>query len=118
MFRSQAFLRQFASTPEDDRVAYFRRFLPPLPEGMADDLFAGVEDRLLSDPESFEQTLADMVDMMWMQYDDTADPLATEEWQLLRDLIDQYAIDLDMQLVEYVMERVVNHRALGEGGDT
>lgn len=114
MFRSQAFLKQFSSTSQDERIDCFQRFLPTLPAGMSDDLYAGVEDRLASDPEVFEQTLAEMVDLLWMQYDDSVDPIATEEWRLLRELMDEYAVQLDMQLVEYVMERVVNHRALND----
>lgn len=79
---------------------------------MADDLFGEVEERLAADHERFAQTLADIVDLLWMQYDDAADPLETEEWRLLRDLVDQYAAELDMPLIEYVMTRVVDHRAL------
>ena len=112
MFRSQAFLKQLRSSNEGGDVDSFRRFLPALPEGMADDLYAGVEERIGSEEERFRRTLADIIDLMWMQYDDTHDPLAHEDWLLVRDLIDQYAIDLDMARVEYVMERVVSHRAL------
>ncbi len=53
-----------------------------------------------------------MVDLFWMQYDDEADPLSREDWSVLRDLIDEHAQELELSLVQYVMERVVSHKAL------
>ncbi len=113
MFRSQAFLKSLSGTTGDDRVACFTRYLPPLPNGLADDLYAGVEERI-GDSDQFDQTLAEIVDLMWMQYDDTGNPLEIAEWRLLRELVDQYAVELDMPRVEYIMERVVAHHALDD----
>lgn len=64
------------------------------------------------DDEARIQALADMVDLLHQQYDEQADPLSTADWALLRDCVDEYAHDLDMNLVQYVMERVVSHKAL------
>lgn len=121
MFHSQNFLtkgRRIAHDPPDhggthvkDLETLFLRHLPGLPEGFGGAVFAYVMD---SDREAAEkqQLLADLLDLTWMQYDDQADPLSREDWSFLRDLIDEYAPELELDLVQYVMERVVSHHAL------
>ena len=93
--------------------ALFLRHAPDLPNGMASEVFlhAVQSDR---PPEELPQHLADMVDLLWMQYDDEADPLQQDDWLVLRDLVDENAVELDLALVQYIMERVVSHHAIGE----
>ena len=89
----------------------FTRQLSHLPADLTADMFGHCTTTRTSADEQI-QVLADMLDLMHQQYDDDADPLTVEDWQALRDIIDQYALDLQMELVQYVMERVVSHRAL------
>lgn len=97
----------FTSALEDLFVASVRQ----VPEQMARDLAAhGSASRPEQDDRL--QLLADMVDLLHQQYDEQADPLTTEDWAVLRDVVDEHAVDLDMELVQYVMERVVSHHAL------
>lgn len=89
----------------------FTRQLSHLPAELTADLFS----HCMGSREEFDarvQVLADILDLMYQQYDDEADPLTVADWEVLRETIDQYALDLDMSLVQYVMERVVSHHAL------
>ncbi len=91
------------------------RHVPGVPRDLARDLFAALTDTPVQSAEEIEtliQTLADMVDLFAQQYDDNADPFGTREWEILRDLVDSYAQELDVEVIQYVMERVVSHKAL------
>lgn len=100
--------------PELPRVEeLFLRHAPALPGGMAAAVFThAVETGEAT--EDLPQRLADLVDLLWMQYDDEADPLRREDWVVLRDLVDENAAELDLPLVQYIMERVVSHHAIDE----
>lgn len=78
---------------------------------MCAELCAGVVPRF-DDRDALVQRLADLVDLLWMEYDGDADPLERQDWEVVRDVVDEYAPELEMDLVQYVMERVVEHRAL------
>ena len=131
MYRSRTFLTQCKRLPRTTGPAetrtleeLFLKHLPPLPEGMGAEVFEHALQLGLdrdetaeptgagADPEETHQLLADLVDLLWMQYDDEADPLTKENWAFLRDLMDEYASELDLPMVQYVMERVVSHHAL------
>ena len=121
MFHSRSFIahvqkaRKAAAGNEEvlqrDIEHQFRRQAPQIPEDMTGDLVSyalGARD----DRDDQIQLLADLLDLVQQQYDETADPLLSQDWQLVRDLVDQYALELDMSLVQYIMERVVSHHAL------
>jgi len=121
MFHSRSFIthaHKIRKHAADDSTAYAReleaRFaqqLSHLPAEVAADLFAHCTSTR-SDGDEQIQALGDLLDLMHQQYDDDADPLHPEDWVLLREIIDQHAGELDMTLIQYVMERVVSHRAL------
>ena len=52
--------------------------------------------------------LADMVDIFNMEYDENVDTLEKEDWIYLKDLVNSWALDMDMDLVTYVMQLVVS----------
>ena len=121
MFRSQRFiaqedrLRKKATVDSDDYLSeledLFRQSATHLPAGLMSDLFMhGVQSR--EHPDERRQALGDLLDLVWLQYDDSADPLDERDWSTVRDVIDQYAMSLDMSLVHYVMERVMSHHAI------
>lgn len=124
MYRSSTFLKHSRRLPratESDLQdpanqaleELFLRHLPKLPRGIGLEILShaiqGEHDR---DRDQLYQFLADMVDLFWMEYDDEANPLTREDWEVLRDIIDEYAQELDLTLVQYVMERVVSNNAL------
>ncbi|POQ99069.1 hypothetical protein AU468_10650 [Alkalispirochaeta sphaeroplastigenens] len=121
MFHSQKFLTQCrkvplqaflsAGTEQDQLESLFARFLGAVPRELARDLLdhtletAGTRDEA-------QQKLADLVDLFWLQYDDAADPLTFPDWELLRETVNTWAQELDIDLVQYIMERVLTHKAL------
>jgi hypothetical protein len=121
MFHSRSFIAQAqkirkhaAGDPEvfaRDLEERFTRQLSPLPAEAAAELFSHCTTTR-TDVDEQVQVLGDIIDLLHQQYDDAADPLLPEDWILLREIIDQHADELDMALIQYVMERVVSHRAL------
>jgi hypothetical protein len=53
-----------------------------------------------------------VVDLFAQDYDESADPLGDEDWRFLRDIVSDYAVDLDMDIVNYVMKLVVDHHQI------
>lgn len=121
MFHSRSFMAHAQKTRkhhrddpdaiERDLEAYFIRQVPQVGNELAADLFAHIWQSR-SDFTDRTQSLGDILDLLFQQYDDETDPLTQEDWEVLRDSIDQHALDLDMSLVQYVMERVVAHHAI------
>jgi len=104
--------------PEDlrDQVGdAFTSSLPGIPAEMGEELFQHFYDRAVPEGSPFYLAmerltiLGDVVDLMFTDYDDEADPLASEDWEAIRDIVSAYAVDLDMDLVNYVMKRIVSH---------
>ena len=56
--------------------------------------------------------LGDVMDALHEQYDTENDPLTTEDWSVLGGVISDNALDLDMELVTYVMKLAVEHKAV------
>ena len=88
--------------------------LTELPAGMADELFAHFGRELVTATEEemygdCAQRLADVIDLFDYDYDLDDDPLLAEDWQVIRDIVSEHALVLDMRLVSYVMSLVVDH---------
>jgi len=62
--------------------------------------------------EGRNEILCDFCDLLLLDYDELSDPLTQEDWEFISDVISEYSTVLDMELVEYVMMRVVEHKAL------
>lgn len=112
MFHSKKFLAALRGTPQqEDAIAeVMTRHARHIPEEMVQELCSGVLEQ--TPQEEWAQKLADIVDLLHQQYDEVADPLVEADWRVLRDMIDSYAEDLSLDLIQYVMERVVDHKAL------
>lgn len=121
MFRSSSFVAQaerLERRHRDDPVALragleeiFRAGLRGIPPTMVAELFAYLFEQY-EQGTADRQRLGDVLDLMAMDYDDAADPLAVEDWSVLADLVNEFAGELDMSLVQYIMERVLEHKAL------
>lgn len=53
------------------------------------------------------EKLGDMVDLFAMGYDSGYNQLGDEDWDYLKELVNAYALDMDMDVVTYVMQHVV-----------
>lgn len=123
MYRSSSFVNQcrrsLRGTPQPADVQHriveeqFVRALMQAPAELARELFGALVETRDDTMDELLQLLGDLVDLFAMEYDDQADPLGAPEWEILRDLVDSYAEELDMARIQYVMERVVSHGALG-----
>lgn len=92
------------------------RSLPPLPEPMKEDLVSyflhptslDTGDEVRARAEYFSA----VVDLFACDYDTEADPLRSEDWAFLRELVNDFAVELDMTIVNYVMRLVVDHHQI------
>jgi len=89
----------------------FTRSLPARAAGLAAELFTYITVEII-DSSRPESLLGDFIDLLWQDYDEKADPLEPRDWDVLKDLIDENAHELDMDLVQYVMEQIVAHDRL------
>ncbi len=129
MFVSERFLgrlaklrKQYREAPEEEQIRLVREaFLGMargLPERMPEELFELVTDRILdrSDNESVfideAKYLADVADLFAGRYDEENDPIHPDDWELIGDVVNDYALDLDMPTVNYVMRLVVDHHGV------
>ena len=87
--------------------ARFLRHLPQLPSELGQELFSHCYRRWEAGAGDF--IFGDILDLMQQQYDEDNDPLSEEDWETVRDIVSSYAVELDMQLVTYVMRKVVDH---------
>ncbi len=129
MFSSDRFLKRLAKLRKEHREApteeqikltrpLFIGFLRSLPPQMADELFDVFNDRIverMGDDELYfdaAQYLADVADLFAEQYDTDHDPLVQEDWPLVSQIVNDFAVDLDMETVNYVMQLVVEHHGV------
>jgi len=54
------------------------------------------------------EKLSDMVDLFHLNYDDGYNQLGLEDWVYLKDLVNVWALEMDMDTVTYVMQLVVD----------
>ena len=98
----------FENSPEltDELQELFIKSLGQ-PEDMALDLFEHVLDG-----QDLEDThvvrLSDLVDLLQMNYDEGFNRLGIDDWKYLKDLVNGWAMEMDMDIVTYVMQNVVD----------
>jgi hypothetical protein len=102
----------------DEVADAFRDSLSGLPEGVSEDLFQHFFfKRVAPDAEPLQiidrlELLGDAVDLFHGEYGAGADPFDEEDWHTFRDVVSEYAHDMDMDVVNYVMKLVVEKRML------
>ena len=90
-----------------------------LPEQMRDEVFQYLVDRYAARgaqfPDFFAYTdyLGDFIDLLNLDYDEQRDPLFPEDWEYLRDIMSDFAEDLDMGVVSYTMGLVLKKGYIG-----
>ncbi|WP_455381737.1 hypothetical protein [Salinispira pacifica] len=124
MFASERFRRrvnrirkEFRNASEEDvqreLLRAFDLVLSHIPEDMRADLFQYFLDRRPERTDRFPDLLAyseylgDVIDLFNLDYDEEHDPLLPDDWEYIRDTVSDFALDLDMNLVNYVMQLVV-----------
>ncbi|MFP4330010.1 MAG: hypothetical protein ACLFP6_04760 [Spirochaetaceae bacterium] len=83
----------------------FQRFLPGLPPELTQELFAHCYERW--EQGAGDLIFGDVLDLMQQQYDEQNDPLTPQDWESIRDIVSSYAVDIDMHLLTYIMQLVV-----------
>jgi len=127
MFQSSAFQKQLrkidssAADKDEDRIveevrSAFEHSLSFLPGPMQAELFDFFSRKYRADAASYTVDdalfLGEVIDLFTGEYDEEKDPLDSEDWDFVKDSIDENALELDMQLVNYVMKLVVDKGAL------
>jgi hypothetical protein len=80
-----------------------------IPKGMAFELFEYGWQSFL---QGIKETLPEFCDVILMEYDTEAAILNTDDWEFFSDVVNEYATQIDMELVEYIMRFVVENDAL------
>jgi len=88
----------------------FSAAAPPVPDAMSEEIFEYFFQRAPEgDTQAAAALLGDVADLLGAEYDEQADPLAPEDWEFMKEVVSEYAAELDMDLVNYVMKLVVAH---------
>ena len=82
-------------------------FLPEEPRALLRELF---QQRFAVNPETATEWLGTLATIFLQDYDET--PLTLEDWHAVRDMVSLGADVLDLDLVSYVMNLVMEHKAL------
>jgi len=92
-----------------------------LPEELMEDLFQyyleiawGSAAGKITEPEQLRELayhLVDVIDLFDMDYDSGKDPLVLDEWVTIKNLISNYAEDVDDDLLTYVMQLAIEKGA-------
>ena len=126
MFTSERFLSRVArlrkehrDEPVDRQVELAREaflgLLGRLPPAMAREAYEVFSERVLERAGAegcfFDHAayLSDLADLFNGQYDTDNDPLVAEDWPLVAEIVNDYALEMDMGTVNYVMCLVIDH---------
>lgn len=128
MFASERFLARLAKlrkshreVAQDEQVDLVRTafvgMLSGLPEQMPQDIYELMAERLVErcGQEIYLDSaryLADIADLFALQYDERNDPIHPDDWRLIGEIVNDYALDLDMPTINYVMRLVVDHHGV------
>ena len=129
MFVSERFLARLAKirkshrhAPADEQIelvrAAFLGMLHGLPNRMPDEIFELFTEQMMQrsdEKTSFLEAasyLSDIADLFALQYDEQNDPLHPDDWSLVGEIVNDYANDLDMPTVNYIMRLVVDHNGI------
>lgn len=128
MFYSDRLLKRLArlrkdhrEAPEEEQVELVREAFTGLvrgvPEAMVTEIYEQFAERIGATPDDERifidraEYLADIADVLAGQYDSEHDPLDEADFRLLGEIVNDYALDLDMGQVNYIMQLVVEHHA-------
>ena len=92
----------------------FQRAMPRFPEEMLEELYDYATDQSdgMQDHERGIGLLADIVEVAHCDYEDDTGTLTQEDWTSIAGLFSDFAVDLDMTVVTYVMSAAIDRHAL------
>ncbi|MGC9313532.1 MAG: hypothetical protein ACP5IA_12660 [Sediminispirochaetaceae bacterium] len=96
---NDTFLQSVADVPEELLEELFQQFFIENPPEEAE-----LNDRA--------EIIPDLVDLLYGSLDDRRDPFDREQWHTIGEVVSEFGIELDESLLNYIMMRVVEHRAL------
>ena len=103
---------------EELRRGFLHR-LPALPEDMLEDLFlylTGGFSEGTDDYASFDDAalkLTDAADLLSEEYEDEIGTLSDADVEYIKDLVSDYAVELDDDLIAYVMQKAMDRGSFG-----
>lgn len=107
--------RQGDEKLEQIREAFSGSLPDDLPDDMIQDLFWGCADALqlarISDRQSMHEASAALtmvVELFWEEFGTTEGELPEGVWETIRDCVNDFALELDEGLLNYVMKEVVD----------
>ncbi|MDR1317367.1 MAG: hypothetical protein LBK13_10900 [Spirochaetales bacterium] len=97
-----AFVQAAGKVPEELLKALFLHFLDTFNQsGKAETSFV---------QEAY--SLGRYIDLFWMDYSSPSDPFSLEDWQFLRDEVSASAGELDLDILQYIMQQILEHGAM------
>jgi len=58
------------------------------------------------------EILPDLIDLLYENLDERKEVFTREQWHFIGEVVSEFAMELDESILNYVMMRVVEHRAL------
>lgn len=126
-YRSIDYVRKrTADGPRDNVIRRaqeaFSRCLADLPQAFLEEAFAYFAEQIRRAPQDELYDAAyhvgDVIDLLAREYDEQNAPLADEEWQFLQELVSDFADQLDMETVSYVMGAALSGGHFHHGGSS
>jgi hypothetical protein len=103
---------------EELRRGFLHR-LPSLPEDMLEDLFLYLTRDFIEgsgDYAAFDEValkLTDAADLLSEEYDDETGTLSSDEINYIKDLVSDYALEMNDGLIAYVMQKAMDRGSFG-----
>jgi hypothetical protein len=100
------------------REAFFFQ-IKHLPSSLRHSLFNHYVERFYERADEYKDFfevayfLGGLVDLFNKEYDEEADPLAAEDWSVVRDLVNESAPEMDLETLTYVMRLLLSKGHVG-----
>ena len=101
-----------SNSPQDFLEKGFIKEMRGLPEEFVRDIFVWYSSREMKEAD-LELKLVQIAELFRCDYDDRADPLDGSDWEFIRDTVNEYAHELDEEVLTYVLGKVVEKGAIG-----
>ena len=88
----------------------FTMCMKDFPEEVQYDLLNYAIEQYLTGPEAFDdvaERLQRYIELFEMNFDNYPGDLPDKDWELIRDVVNESALDMDTKLVAYIMQKIV-----------
>jgi hypothetical protein len=93
----------------------FLKSVSGVPAALLEELF---QQFFIQDPPTEKELpvraeiLPDLIDLLYENLDERKEVFTREQWHFIGEVVSEFAMELDESILNYVMMRVVEHRAL------